>query len=182
MNFTWHADANHSWLAVPVSMIDVLDLSFDSYTDGQGMAYLEEDVDAPSFLRTLPVGMYTLSQEPDPINRRNEPMNVRYIIARKGNKEATVCLCGDRHATAANAARCAGLKRAIAGACEVRCVDGPEPVTSWRVDSLENYGMMLRLEQEVRDARAAAKAAETALAAYEARVAASLQEAVPEEA
>jgi hypothetical protein len=108
-------------------------------------------------------------------------MTARYIIALKGKKEAVACVCGDRHGTAANAARCAGLKAAIAGSCEVRCVDGPDPRSSWRVASLESYGMMLRLEKEVRDARAAAKAAEAALRAYEDRVAASLlpEEAVP---
>jgi hypothetical protein len=64
MNFTWHSDAGHSWLAVPMALLSTLtvEISNCSYTDGF-TAYLEEDCDAPAFLRTIR-GHYTLSQEP----------------------------------------------------------------------------------------------------------------------
>jgi hypothetical protein len=50
---TWHTDPGHGWLGVPLELLRDLgiqnDISSFSYI-GRGVAYLEEDDDAPKFL------------------------------------------------------------------------------------------------------------------------------------
>ena len=46
----WIADSGHSWLAVPKKRCKGLDISAYSYQD-KGIAYLEEDCDAPTYFR-----------------------------------------------------------------------------------------------------------------------------------
>ena len=52
--FVWHEDSGHAWLAVPHAIIEKLGIACDisrySYSDSR-MVYLEEDCDAPLFLR-----------------------------------------------------------------------------------------------------------------------------------
>ena len=54
--YKFHSDAGHGWLAVPKHEIQELGIAVDisqcSYQKG-GMAYLEEDCDAPLFIRTF---------------------------------------------------------------------------------------------------------------------------------
>ena len=53
-NYTFHCDPGHGWLAVPLAEIRKLGIadkiSSYSYMSG-GMAYLEEDCDAPVFIK-----------------------------------------------------------------------------------------------------------------------------------
>jgi hypothetical protein len=57
MTFQWTSDPGHAWLKVKESLIDQLGIaskiSCYSYRDGQGEAYLEEDLDAEVFLSEL---------------------------------------------------------------------------------------------------------------------------------
>ena len=55
-NYTWHVDSGHAWLEVKLSelkqTIDTKSISKYSYIDG-GVVYLEEDCDAPKFIKSL---------------------------------------------------------------------------------------------------------------------------------
>jgi len=54
--FTFHTDPSHGWLEVPVAELHRINLTpsdFSAYSYQQGeVVYLEEDCDAPVFMRT----------------------------------------------------------------------------------------------------------------------------------
>ena len=52
--YEFHSDAGHAWLAVPIHHIEELDIASEISTFSHmndGIAYLEEDCDAPLFLK-----------------------------------------------------------------------------------------------------------------------------------
>lgn len=54
MKFRFISDPGHGWLEVPIQLIDVLGIrnKISAYSYRRGLqAYLEEDCDAPEFLR-----------------------------------------------------------------------------------------------------------------------------------
>ena len=54
MDLTFHADPGHAWLEVPIDTLKEVDpeLQYSHYSYRNGAnAYLEEDCDAPRFLR-----------------------------------------------------------------------------------------------------------------------------------
>lgn len=56
LHFTFHTDAGHGWLQVPLTLIKLLDihkgLSGFSYKNTE-FAFLEEDCDAPFFIKAF---------------------------------------------------------------------------------------------------------------------------------
>jgi hypothetical protein len=48
---TWHHDAGHAWLQVPLSLVETAPSQF-SYLDSK-FAYLEEDCDAPKWIKDV---------------------------------------------------------------------------------------------------------------------------------
>jgi hypothetical protein len=51
---TWHTDPGHGWLEVPAGLVTVHGITPSRYSYSQGgNYYLEEDCDAPRFLKAL---------------------------------------------------------------------------------------------------------------------------------
>lgn len=52
MTLLFHSDPSHGWLEVPIQMIDELGVKVSTYSYRHGTdAFLEEDIDAPNFIR-----------------------------------------------------------------------------------------------------------------------------------
>lgn len=54
MNFIYHHDAGHGWLEVPATLVKELGIKISACSyKREDKAYLEEDCDAPLFLKSL---------------------------------------------------------------------------------------------------------------------------------
>lgn len=76
----------------------------------------------------------------------------QFITTPANGRNIVACMCNGMHATAANAARCAGRKRAESGDFEVRAVDEGSD-QSWFLAPLIEYSYLLLQEERVRAMR-----------------------------
>ena len=74
----WHSDSGHSWLRVPASFVLAVGFEPSTYSYiNDGFFYLEEDCDAPEFIKLI--GRYENLDEP-----------FRGLITTHGNHKITV--------------------------------------------------------------------------------------------
>ncbi len=53
-NYTFHSDPGHGWLEVPIADVRASGAEISSYSYYKnGVSYLEEDCDAPAFIRGM---------------------------------------------------------------------------------------------------------------------------------
>jgi len=89
----WFEDPGHGWLRVPLAHLDALNIKEKitpfSYKDG-GYAYLEEDLDAYVYLKTLQDAGYTVPDIPTvhkSVRHLPHYVNPAYVTNRHGPTE-----------------------------------------------------------------------------------------------
>lgn len=62
MTLLFHSDPSHGWLEVPIKLIDELGVKVSTYSYRHGTdAFLEEDIDAPNFIRAAVAAGYNFT-------------------------------------------------------------------------------------------------------------------------